>query len=86
LFDAGKTGCMVTVDASGNVNPLFLKDVEDKNGKIRPRLVDMECNQTKMVYAKNQQYLVKEDYEAARKYLSNPEKYDFFRILGWEGG
>ena len=83
LFDDGKTGCMVTIDALGNANPLFLKDVEDKNGKIRPRLVDMECNKTKMVYAKNQQYLVKEDYEAARKYLPNPEEYDFFKILEW---
>jgi 6-phosphofructokinase 1 len=36
-----------------------------------------------MVYAQNQQYLVKEDYEAARKYLPNPEKYDFFNILNW---
>ena len=84
LFDDGKTGCMVTVDALGNVNPLFLKDVEDENGKIRPRLVDMECNKTKMIYAKNQQNLVKEDYEAARKYLPNPEEYDFFEILGWK--
>jgi 6-phosphofructokinase 1 len=83
LFDAGKTGCMVTVDTLGNVNPLFLKDVEGENGKIRTRLVDMECNKVKMVYAENQQYLIKEDYEAARKYLPNPEEYDFFKILKW---
>ena len=83
LFDAGKTGCMVTVDTLGNVNPLFLKDVEDENGKIRQRLVDMDCNKIKMVYAKNQQYIVKKDYEAARKYLPNPEEYDFFNILNW---
>jgi len=84
LFDDGKTGCMVTVDAWGNVNPLFLKDVEDENGKIRTRLVDMECTKIKMVYAKNQQYLVEADYEAARKYLPNPEEYDFFKILNWK--
>jgi len=84
LFDEGKTGCMVTVDAWGNVNPLFLKDVVDGNGRIRTRLVDMECTKIKMVYANNQQYLTKEDYEAARKYLPNPEEYDFFRILNWE--
>ncbi|MCL2510711.1 MAG: 6-phosphofructokinase [Bacteroidales bacterium] len=83
LFDDGKTGCVVTVDASGNVNPLFLKDVTGANGKVRTRLVDIECNKVKMVYAQNQQYLVKEDYEAARKYLPNPEKYDFFNILNW---
>jgi 6-phosphofructokinase 1 len=83
LFDEGKTGCMVTVDNLGNVNPLFLKDVEGENGKIRTRLVDIECNKTKMVYSKNQQYLVEKDYEAARKYLPNPEEYDFFKILNW---
>jgi 6-phosphofructokinase 1 len=83
LFDDGKTGCMVTVDTLGNVEPLFLKDVEDEAGKIHTRLVDMECNKTKMVYAKNQQYLVEEDYEAAREYLPNPEEYDFFNILNW---
>jgi len=83
LFDAGETGCMVTIDALGNVSPLFLKDVEDENGKVRPRLVDIVCNKTKTVYAQNQQYLVEEDYEAARKYIPNPEEYDFFKILEW---
>ena len=83
LFDVGKTGCMVTIDALGNVKPLFLKDVEGEDGRIRPRVVDMESNTVKMVYSKNQQYLVKEDYEAARKYLPNPEEYDFFNILNW---
>ena len=83
LFDAGQTGCMVTVDALGNVNPLFLKDVENEHGKIRTRLVDIESNKIKMVYAENQQYIVKEDYEAARRYLPNPEDYDFFNILNW---
>jgi 6-phosphofructokinase 1 len=83
LFDDGKTGCMVTVDALGNVKPLFLKDVENEHGKIRPRLVDINSNKIKMVYAKNQQYLVEEDYAAAKEYLPNPEDYDFFKILNW---
>ena len=83
LFDAGKTGCMVTIDSLGNVHPLFLKDVENEKGKIRTRLVDIEGHKTQMVYAKHQQYLTKADYDAARKYLANPEEYDFFRILEW---
>lgn len=82
LFDEGKTGCMVTADALGNIAPLFLEDVTE-NGKIKPRLVDMDSNKTKLVYSKNQQYLVKEDYEKAKKYLPNPEEYDFFNILNW---
>jgi 6-phosphofructokinase 1 len=82
LFDEGETGCMVTVDAVGNVKPLFLKDCE-KNGKIQTRLVDMDSERAKMIYSHNQQYLVKEDYEAAKKYLQNPEEYNFFNILNW---
>lgn len=29
-------------------------------------------------------YIGPEDYEAARKYVANPEEYDFYRILNWE--
>ncbi|MDR0364503.1 MAG: 6-phosphofructokinase [Bacteroidales bacterium] len=82
LFDAGKTGCMVTVDSVGNISPLFLEDVT-VDGKILPRLVDMEQNKTKMVYSTNQQYLIETDYIAAKKYLPNPEEFDFFKILNW---
>lgn len=82
LFDEGKTGCMVTVDALGNIAPLFLEDVT-VDGKILPRLVDMNQNRTKMVYRTNQQYLTEADYEAAKRFLPNPEEFDFFKILNW---
>ena len=29
LYREGKTGCMVFVDAEGNVKPLYLKDLQD---------------------------------------------------------
>lgn len=84
LFDQGVTGCMVTSDQKGDIAPLYLKDVEDANGKVRPRLVNIESQKAKMVYGFNQQYITLEDYEAASEFVQNPEDYDFFRILEWE--
>ncbi|MDP3462393.1 MAG: 6-phosphofructokinase [Bacteroidales bacterium] len=84
LFDAGITAAMVTSDPAGHCAPLYLKDVEDEHGKVRPRLVDMQGEKVKMVIENGMQYLVQEDYEAAKAYLNNPEEYDFNRILGWD--
>ncbi|MFZ4462933.1 MAG: 6-phosphofructokinase [Bacteroidales bacterium] len=83
LFDQGITGAMVTSDPAGKCSPLYLKDVADSNGKVRPRLVDMEGEKVKMVFNNGLQYLTEEDYEDARKYLPNPEEYDFNKILNW---
>jgi ATP-dependent phosphofructokinase / diphosphate-dependent phosphofructokinase len=83
LFDQGVSGAMVTSDPAGNCHPLYLKDVEDKNGKVKPRLVDMEGEKTKMVFENGLQYLGPEDYAAASEYLPNPEDYDFKKILNW---
>ena len=83
LFDSGYTGCMVTADSMGNISPLFLKDVEDENGKVKPRLVNIESERAKLVFEDGLQYLDPGDYEEARKYISNPEYYDFRNILEW---
>lgn len=83
LFDQGITGAMVTSDPAGKCSPLYLKDVADSNGKVKPRLVDMDGEKVKMVFNNGLQYITEEDYEAARKYLPNPEEYDFNKILNW---
>jgi ATP-dependent phosphofructokinase / diphosphate-dependent phosphofructokinase len=83
LFDGGKTGCMVTLDGLGNIVPLFLKDVEDEHGKIRPRMVNMESQRAKMVFDNGLHYLTSDDYEAALAYLPEPQEFDFHRILNW---
>lgn len=83
LFDKGVSGAMVTSDPAGNCLPLYLKDVEDENGKVKPRLVDMDGEKTKMIFENGLQYLGPDDYDAAREYISNPEDYDFRRILNW---
>ncbi len=83
LFKEGVTGCMVTADSAGNISPLFLKDVEDEHGKVRPRLININSERVQLVYNNNLHYIDKEDYKEAKKYLPNPEEYDFLKILQW---
>src|SRR5512133_1382830 len=83
LFDAGMTACMVTSDPVGDIHPLFLKDVADENGKVKPRMVNINSEKVMMVYDNNMQFLTGDDYEAARKFLPDPENYDFAKILNW---
>ena len=84
LFEEGSTGCMVYVDHMGNVSPLYLKDLQDpETGKIPPRLVNMDSNEV-MAYVDNlMDYITPADYEEARRYVANPEAYDFKKILCW---
>lgn len=85
LFDQGHTGCVVTVNAKGDINPLFLSDVADpKTGKVKTRLVNMDSSDSRMVFQDSIQFLTANDMEAAKKYLQNPEEYQFNKILGWE--
>lgn len=84
LFDQGVTGAMVTSNPAGDCAPLYLKDVADKNGKVKPRLVDLKGEKAEMVFNNGLQYITPEDYEGAKKYLKNPEDYDFRKILAWE--
>lgn len=84
LFKEGATGCMVTVDRAGDISPLYLKDVEDENGKVRPRLVNIEAEKVQLIYKNNLHYLTKADYRGAKKYVQNPEEYDFIKILEWD--
>ncbi|MBN1157817.1 MAG: 6-phosphofructokinase [Bacteroidales bacterium] len=83
LFKEGKSGCMVTMTPEGNIVPLYLKDVEDKNGKIRPRLVNMDSERVRLVYENNLHYITQNDYKTAGKVLPDPAAYDFRKILGW---
>ena len=83
LFDAGHTACMVTADNIGNIAPLFLSDVQDENGKIKPRLVNMESERARIIFEDSLQYIIPSDWEQAKKYIDNPEYYDFKEILNW---
>ena len=83
LFNKGVTGAMVTTNPKGEIIPLFLKDVEDENGKIKPRLVNLNGPKAELIFNEGLQYLKPEDYEEAKHYLPEPEKYDFKKILNW---
>jgi 6-phosphofructokinase len=82
LFDQGKTGCIVSANSNGDISPLYLKDFEDENGKISPRLVDIESDMAQL-FINHLIYIREKDYETAKKYVSNPEQYDVKKILEW---
>jgi len=80
LFDEGLSGCIVTANSRGEVTPLFLTDLQDEDGKIAPRLVDIDSEFAKLCF-QNLHYLEEADYDSAKAYLKNPEEYDFNKIL-----
>lgn len=82
LFDAGMTGCIVTTNSNGDISPLYLSDIEDKNGKIQPRLVDMEAEISRLCF-QNLHFLTAEDYDKVPM-LPSPEEYDFHKLLAWK--
>ena len=82
LYDQGISGCIVSANSKGDITPLFLKDFEDENGKIPPRLVDINSDMAQL-FINNLFYIKEKDYEKAKIYISNPEVYDFKKILNW---
>lgn len=82
LFDEGITGCIVSANSRGDITPLYLKDFEDENGKVQPRLVDVDSDMAKL-FIDNLRYIKENDYKEAKRYLKNPEEYDFKKILNW---
>jgi hypothetical protein len=43
----------------------------------------MNSQKARMVFFDSIQYLMAEDMAAAKKYLKNPEEFDFMKILNW---
>lgn len=80
LFDEGKSGCLVSANSRGDITPLYLSDFQDEEGRIPPRLVDVNSEFAKLCF-QNLHYIEETDYEAAKRYLKDPEKYDFNKIL-----
>ncbi len=80
LFDRGEKGCIVIARPDGQVEPLYLKDIADEKGKIKPRLLDTDSESFKLIF-RSMDSIKEEDYEEAKKYLSNPEDYDLKNIL-----
>ena len=83
LYSKGETGCMVYVAVNGNPAPLYLKDLQNAEGKIPPRRVDINGGIARNYYEHICHYITPADYEAAKAVVPNPEKYDFKKILNW---
>ncbi len=83
LYHQGASGCMVYVDASGKASPLYLKDIQEPDGKIPPRLVEIEGHGATTLIKNNLHFIEPEDYEEAKEYLPDPEEFDFYKILNW---
>ncbi len=83
LFKKGETGCMVYVDAFGEAKPLYLKDLQGADGKIPPRRVAIDGGIAQNYFNHLCHFITPADYEAAKKYVPNPEEYDFRKILNW---
>lgn len=81
LFDAGCSGCMVAVDTDRKVIPVYLSDVEDEEGKIRTRLVNMNREEVRHTFTDMLYYLTAADREAARAYLPSPQEYEWESIM-----
>ncbi|WP_298498147.1 6-phosphofructokinase [uncultured Algibacter sp.] len=82
LYDQGITGCIVSANSRGDISPLYLSDFEDENGKVQPRLVDINSDMAQL-FINSLFFIQEKDYEKAKQYLPNPEAYDFKKILNW---
>ena len=82
LFNSGYSGCIVSADAEGNISPVYLSDHEDENGKVKPRLVDIE-SEISQLFFKSLDFIVESDYSKVSGLLDEPEAYDFYKILKW---
>jgi 6-phosphofructokinase 1 len=83
VFEQGLTGCIVSANSNGDIIPLFLNDLQNDEGKIPPRLVDIESQLAKLSF-KNLHYLKPKDFEKAKAFVHEPQQFDFTEILAWE--
>ena len=83
LFKEGATGCMVYLDLNNNIKPLYLSDIQDKDGKIPPRGVNIHTDKAQNIIRYLMHYITPADYEAAKEYVAKPEEDDFIKMLNW---
>jgi 6-phosphofructokinase len=80
LFKKGESACIVNANSTGDIEPLYLDKIQDENGKVKPRLVDIESDLARLCF-KNLDYLDNTDLAYAKKYFDKPEDYLFSSIL-----
>lgn len=82
IYEKGLTNCIVSANSNGDIVPLFLDDLQGENGKIPPRLVEIESELAKLTF-KNQYFIKPKDYKRAEEIISKPERFDVVNILNW---
>ena len=82
LFKEVKSACIINANSTGDIEPLYLANIQDENGKVPPRLVNIESDLARLCF-KNLDFLEVTDLADANKYLDNPEDYLFSSILYW---
>ncbi len=80
FFNEGKSGCMVTADSNGQLSPMYLNDLQNEEGIILPRLVDIHSSFSKSCLL-NLQHLTDDDIVKATEYIKDAKNYTFDRIL-----
>lgn len=83
LYEEGYKGCIVSTTRNAEIVPIFMKDIEDETGKIPPRLVNINTEFSQLVMS-DMHVLTTRDYDEAKKWVSIPEAFDFYRILEWD--
>lgn len=83
LFDGNISGCIVTTNSRGDIQPMYLSEFENNDGVIPPRLVDINAEISKLSM-KNLHFIEEEDYIKAKDLVNNPEEFDFNKILNWK--
>ncbi|NND06843.1 MAG: 6-phosphofructokinase [Saprospiraceae bacterium] len=83
LFEQGAKNCIVSTTRDAKIIPVYMKDIEDENGKIPPRLVDVDTEFARLILS-DLHVLTERDYERAREVIPIPESYDFYRLLEWD--
>ena len=82
LYREGKSGCIVSADAQGNIAPVYLADHTDEQGKVRPRQVDMGSEIARLFF-ESLDYLTEADRPRSRLIVGESDDYDFYKILNW---
>ena len=74
LYSKGETGCMVYVDKNGDPKPLYLKDLQNEEGKIPPRRVDINGGIARNYYLPVRHYIPPDASEGATDFVANPQE------------
>jgi len=80
LYERGEKGCIVVVTQEGKIQPLYLKDISGEDGKVKPRLVDVNTEEFRLIF-NSMEFIEDADVKAAKAYLEHPEDYNVRTIL-----